>query len=451
MCFRGWLVGLSAVLSFASLAQAEEAPPPAAEPDRPRLTWKVEAKAHYRDSDANFFPVQVPPQVELPPGFQPGLQTVDPGEHFEVSTFTLLLDATWGESLAGHAKVDAIDLYDRNPTSEDHRLDVDELWIRFGRASETALLPERPGVYAKVGKFAKFERQNDRHLESYGLVSTAFNRFEDMGLELGADLGRYLYVKASATAGNPVFFRDPNALAGDNGTPFFEQNPIPAEGPPLGSGVLILYDAEVEDLDVDGDLEIGAGLGGRWASEGGLHGVDVLLWGYRRKLAETVKLEGTFYGGDLDLLNGPLNSFGLPIEGDEKEEVGANVWLYWGGLSFFGQYVDSELASLERKAFEGELAYRLELPLVWALSGRQLFPALAPAVRYSKLDPDFRPDRRFPAPSVGWEWEKLDYGLRVEVVEGVDLTLEYADHTMVLFSGREVDNNELLATLRWKR
>ena len=31
----------------------------------------------------------------------------------------------------------------------------------------------------------KFERQNDRHLESYGLVSTAFNRFEDFGVEAG--------------------------------------------------------------------------------------------------------------------------------------------------------------------------------------------------------------------------------------------------------------------------
>ena len=37
------------------------------------------------------------------------------------------------------------------------------------------------------------------------------------------DLGRHVYVKVSATQGNPVFIRDPNALAGDNGTPVFRR------------------------------------------------------------------------------------------------------------------------------------------------------------------------------------------------------------------------------------
>ena len=46
-------------------------------------------------------------------------------------------DATWGELLAAHAKIDAIDLYDRNPTSGDKELDVDEAWIRFGRETES--------------------------------------------------------------------------------------------------------------------------------------------------------------------------------------------------------------------------------------------------------------------------------------------------------------------------
>ncbi len=413
------------------------------------LSWGIEGKAHYRDSELTRAPVTLPPQVPTPPGGA-FLETVDEGEHFEVSVLTLFLDAVWGESLAAHAKLDAIDLYDRNPTSEDHKFDVDEVWIRFGRESQPAVVPERPGVYVKVGKMPKWERQNDRHLESYGLVSTAFNRFEDAGIELGADLGRHVYLRLSATQGNPLFIRDPNALAGDNGTSFF-LTPAPGQTrPPLQSGFPIFYDAEVEDVDSDGDLELGGGLGFRTSWGTGADGLDVLVWTYRRELAEEVDLNGTFYGGDLDLLRGPLDLFALPITGNDKEEIGGNLWLYLGGLSVFAQYVDQDLAGLERTGIEGEVAYRFELPVIWGLAGRQLFPTIAPAFRYSKLDPDYRTPPGFPAPSVAWDWEKLDYGLRVEIVEGVDVTLEYAANTFTLFSGRELTNDELLATLRFR-
>ena len=432
-----------------ALAQDDEGGDEAAADRRPRVRVGFEAKAHYRDSDENRFPVPFPftPDM-LPPGAEQGfMETVDPGEHLELSTFTLLLDADWGEAIVAHVKVDFIDLYDRNPTSSDRELDVDEAWVRFGREAEPAILPERSGAYAKIGKFPKFERQDDRHLESYGLVSTAFNRFEDMGVEFGADLGRHLYVKGSATQGNPVFLRDPNALAGDNGTPESErENPDPE----LGTGITILYDAEVEDLDVDGDLELGAGIGLRWADDGGVNGVDLLLWGYERELAETVGIEGSFYGGDLDLLRGPLNLFPFPITGNDKREVGANLWLYLGGFSFFGQYVDQDLAGLVRTGYEAEAAWRFELPLVAASGGRQLFPAIAPAVRFSRLDPDFAAPRITPSPSWAWEWDKFDVGVRLTLVDGIDLTAELALNDFVLGSGAERSNDELLVTLRWR-
>ena len=430
-------------------AQEEEA-------GRPRVSVGFEGKAHFRASDHNRFPVNFPFSLVpglLPPGqTQAFLETVNEGSHFEISTLTLLLDATWGDGLSAHAKIDAIDLYDRNPTSTDRKIDVDEAWIRFGVEPQAATLPGRGGVYLKIGKFAHFERQNDRHLESYGLVSTAFNRFEDAGAELGLSLGRHVYVKLSATQGNPVFLRDPNALAGDNGTPVFRQ---PNPDPELKSGIVMLYDAEVEDLDVDGDLELGGGVGVRFADEAGRNGVDVLAWAYRRKLADRVELEGTFYGGDLDLLDGPglpppFPDTTLPISGDDKEEVGANVWVYFGGLSVFGQYVDQELAGLGRTGIEGEAAWRFELPLVWAVGERQLFPAVAPAVRYSQMDHDFRGHPLTSAPSLAWDWKKLDYGVRLTLFEGVDLTLEYADNRFTLASGAERENNEALATLRWK-
>lgn len=419
--------------------------------------WRLgfEIKSNFRDSDSNTFRSPFPFTPALVPVGRDRvlLETVDSGRHFEVSNLTLFLDTDWGPRFRAHGKIDLIDRYDRNPTSSDKEVDVDELWLRFGRETEPAILPERAGAYLKFGKFAHFERQDDRHLESYGLVSTAFNRFEDEGLEVGLDFGRHLYLKASYTQGNPVFIRDPNALAGDNGTPAFEELP---PDPELWSGVVILYDAEVESPDFD-QPEVGAGLGVRFGDEAGRRGVDFLLWGCRRELADTVDLHGTFYGGDLDLLDGPqlpppFPPASLPLRGDQKSEVGANVWVYFEGLSFFGQYVDQEIAGMTRTGYEGELAWKFDLPLVWGIAGRQLFPSIAPAVRYSRLDPDFDGGGPFPAPSVRWEWTKIDAGLRLGVIDGLDATVEYADHSFFVPAlGQSHSNNELLVTLRFRR
>lgn len=408
-----------------------------------------EGRMHFRESDGNRIPVNFPFSPEmLPPGVEQGaMETVNEGSHLELSVLTLRVDARWSEALEAHAKIDFIDLHDRNPTSEDDEVDVDELWVRFGRETEPALEAERSGAYLKLGKFPKFERQDDRHLESYGLVSTAFNRMEDIGLELGVDAGRHFYFKAQVTQGNPVFLRDPNALAGDNGIAELLQ---PNPDPELKSGITIPYDADVEDVDVDGDLELGAGLGLRFSNASGSRGADFLVWGYQRDLAETVDFKGTFYGGDLDLLRGPLNGFSFPITSAEKEEVGANLWLYLGGFSFFGQWVEQDLAGLDRTGLEGEAAWRIDLPLRFAVGGRQLFPWIAPAVRFSELDPDFAPPPITPSPSFAWDWEKIDVGIRLAILEGIDLTVEYAANTLTLVSGAERDNDELLTTLRWR-
>jgi hypothetical protein len=431
------------------LAAQEEAAQEEEPSLKPKLEFGFEAKAHYRDSDLNRFAVPfIFPETFLPRGQTQGFEeTVNAGSHLEVSTVTLLVDATWGDGLAAHGKIDFIDLYDRNPTSSDKKTDVDEAWLRFGIEPEPATLAPRWGAYLKIGKFPKFERQDDRHLESYGLVSTAFNRFEDTGAELGVSLGRHVYVKATATQGNPLFIRDPNALAGDHGIPA-QLRDFP--DPELKTGIVLLYDAEVEDLDVDGDLELGGGLGVRFADEGGVNGVDVLAWSYQRTLAETVELEGTFYGGDLDLLNGPFDLFPYATRGDEKKETGANVWVYFGGLSFFGQLVDQEIAGLPRTGLEAELAWRFDLPLWLSIGERQLLTFVAPAVRYSELDNDFRNPPKTPSPSLAWDWKKLDAGLRVGVIPGADLTVEYADHEFILGNGAKRENNEFLTTFRWR-
>lgn len=452
----GLVAGLGAPWVLAAQPEAEGAPPAVVEPAAGgewwrRLDFGLEGRVHYRDSDLNRFPVNFPfPPEQLPPGAERAfLETVNEGSHLEASTLTLLVDGRWAEAVTSHAKIDIIDLHDRNPTSTDREIDVDELWIRFGRETEPAVREEKSGAYLKIGKMPKFERQDDRHLESYGLVSTAFNRFEDFGLELGADLGPHFYVKATVTQGNPVFLRDPNALAGDNGTP--DRGPaVLNPDPALKSGIVILYDTEVEDIDVDGDLEVGAGLGLRFATADGRRGVDLLAWGYERTLAETVDLNGTFYGGDLDLLRGPENRFPFPITSDNKREVGANLWLYLGGFSLFAQYVDQDLAGLGRIGYEAEAAWAFDLPLKWAVGGRQLFPYIQPAVRFSRLDPDFRSPPVTPSPSFSWKWDKLDFGVRIGIVSGVDVTLEYAVNDFILGSGAEAENDEALATLRFR-
>ncbi|HXT51505.1 MAG TPA: hypothetical protein VN811_10715, partial [Thermoanaerobaculia bacterium] len=272
-------------------------------------------------------------------------------------------------------------------------------------------------------------------------------RFEDVGVELGVDLGRYLYLKGSYTRGNPVFLRDPNALAGDNGT---EANLADPPHPALNSGVPIIYDAEVEEAGSGGHEETGAGLGLRLSNEDGSRRADLLAFGYQRTLAPRVEMEGSLYGGDLDLLDVPFGTF-PGLDGDEKKEAGGNLWVYLGGFSFFGQYVDQEIAGLGRTGYEGEVAWRFELPLFASLAGQQLFPSIAPSFRYSKLDPDFLnpPPGRTPAPSFAWEWEKTDAGIRIGIVPGTDLTIEKSHNRFLTVRGWKT-YDELLTTLRWR-
>jgi len=409
----------------------------------------IEAKAHYRYSERNRFAVPFPftPDM-LPPGEEQGfMETVEPGGHFEVSVVSLIASIARGEHFAAHTRIDFIDRHDRNPTSGDRRVDIDQLWLRWGREFVPAQPADGFGGYLKVGKFGKFERQDDRHLESYGLVSTAFNRFEDLGLEFGADLGPGFYLKGSVTQGNPLFMRDPNALAGDNGTDVLLR---PNPQPELNTGIPILYDAEIEGLDFDGEPEYGAAAGFRHADRSGRRAFDVMLFGYRGELEETVSLKGTFYGGDLDLLRGPANAFPYPaLSGNNRREYGVNLRAYLDDFSVFAQYVDQKIASLPRSGLEVEAAWTFELPLVWAFRGRQLFSHVQPAVRYSRLDNDFANPEITPFPAGAWDWEKIDIGLRLTILPGLDLTAEYADNSFVTAGGTG-RNDEWLVTLRWR-
>lgn len=445
--------GLSNSLARVLLCAAMLTVAPAALSQDEARSWRTdfgfETRLHYRDSDLNRFAVNFPftPDM-LPPGQDQGfMETVDPGGHFEVSVISLIANIARGDRFLAHARVDFVDRYDRNPTSGDRKIDIDQLWLRWGREIAPALPADGFGGYVKLGKFEKFERQDDRHLESYGLVSTAFNRFEDLGAEFGLDLDGHFYLKGSITQGNPLFIRDPNALAGDNGIDALRR---PNPDPELKTGIPILYDAEIEGLDFDGNPELGAAAGYRWADASGRRSFDAMLFGYHGKLEETVSLHGTFYGGDLDVLRGPANQFPYPaLSGNDRKEYGINLRAYIGDLSLFGQYVDQEIASLPRSGLELEAAWSLELPLVWAIEGRQLFSHIQPAIRFSRLDNDFANPEITPFPSGAWDWEKVDIGVRLTILPGLDLTAEYADNKLFTAGGK-ASNDEWLVTLRWR-
>lgn len=407
------------------------------------LRYQVEVRGHLRDSEQAKFPTLFPfPPSHLPVGDTSAfLETVDEGQHAEISLISL--SGLWdiNDKLSFQFKLDAIDKYDRNPTSGDRKFDVDSAFLRYGDHFAATKIPDSPGFYAQIGKFKKFEQQRERRTESYGVVSTAFNRFEDSGIEAGFDLPNGLYGKLSWTTGNPVFMRDPNALAGDNGT---NDRRVPPENPDprLKSGIVMLYDAEIEDFDLGDTPEIGAALGYRWLSADGQQSLDLMAFGYERDIEEGVSLHGTFYGADIDLFDlGEVPGAAgirLPYSGNDKTEKGMNIWYYNGNFSLFGQYVDQEIADLDRDGYEIELSYVIETPIT-----------LTPVIRYSELNNDFEGTPQYPAPSVWWDWKRIDYGLNADITDNLRLILEYADNRF-LRNGRWESNDEILLTLRWQ-
>ena len=404
-----------------------------------RVRVSTELRLGARWSEDDRFPLSFPFPPEFVPVGEPNvaMQTVSPGPSLEINKASLLLDVDLPRGIAAHTKIDFVDLYDRNPTSTDKWVDVDEAWIAFGKRYPS--LAPLPGTsfYGLLGKAPKFERQPFRRLDSYGLVSTAFNRMPDLQVQAGGSLGQHVYFFGQVSNGNPLFMRDPNALAGDNGTAL-----PPTPDPHLHTGFPILYEAEVEDLAFDGRMEYGGGAGLRWAPTGGKVGIDLLGYYYRTRLSQRARLNGTFYEGDLDILD--VGGMSLPTSGDRREEMGGNVDLRLGELSAFGQVVKEKVAGLPRLGFEVEAAYRLAIGDMGDPGA--LFTAIQPAVRFSRIDNGFVAPPGYPAPSLAWDWTKIDFGLRLTIIRNLDLTVEYSHND--IGAKRKIHHDEALATLR---
>lgn len=406
-------------------------------------TWehRLEVRGGYRWSEDE----QHPTRFQFPPGFLgPGqtgaLATPDPGGHFELNTAELQLDLGYGDWMAARAKVRFGGLHRRNPTTSDRKIDADELFVRFGPKPEFLDRPAGTTFFLQAGKAPRMERQPLRLLESYGVASTSFNRFEDVQAIVGGTVGRNLYWRVAAANGNPLFFRDANALAGDNGTPGMNERPPVLD---LQPGFPILYNAETEDLFFSTDhVQFGQAVGYRWEREDQTLGFDLIAFHYRRSMSDRDDLTGTFYGGDIDLLDGPFNGGGLPLKSRTKEEYGARLYSEWHNATFIAQFTKQNVAGLQREGWEAETGYRFPLNLGWIES-------IQPAVRASGLTNRFVGNALIqPAPSMWWQWTKFDAGVRVGLKRGLDLTVEYTRHN--IGSRNKLHLREVLATVRWR-
>ena len=443
----GWTMALccSAAMAAAQEPAASPEPEPVPAEQGPRFHLGGELKTHFRDAKA----LAVLDEFPFPPSFRPNNdatiqifeRTVAPQPSFDISTVTLRGEGELSSAVSAKIEVHFLELYSRNPTSSDDRIAVREAWVLVGHRPETLREAHGSSAYVQVGLAPRFSKQMTRRLESYGLWGTAVGRFEQPQLQVGGILGSHVYWRGMVGNGNPVFFRDPNALAGDNGTP--ERVPG-AVNPIYESGFPILYDAKFQDLNPSGTFEWGAGLGLRAAGE--RSAVDVLGWYFKRGLQDVVRIRGTFYSGDIKLLKGVFVP--LPFSGHDKHELGLNLEARLGGGRLYAQYVDQEIASLPRRGLEAELAWRLPLNGLFLVGESPVGNWIQPVIRVSTIDNRFVTPREFPAPSVGWDWKKYDLGLRVGLVREVDLTAEYSRNDVTLPSGEKIHPDELLITLR---
>lgn len=396
--------------------------------------YRFELRGNFRDSHEERFALKFPfPPEFLPVGQTVGFeQTVDPGRHAELSVAQVRLDLAYRQLLTAHVQFHGQDKYRRNPTSEDRKTDFDELWVRLGPKPEFLERPSGTSAFVQFGKFPHMERQPIRLLESYGVASTAFNRFEDVGVMAGGSFGQNLYWRLTGTSGNPLYFRDTNALAGDNGVKALLQLPHP--DPRLKSGFPIFYNAETEGYALKTkQMQFGQAVGYRWQNDAQTFGFDAIAFHYRRAMPFEEHLTGTFYGADIDLLDGPDGAgISLPIHGNRKEETGARVYMEWQHLTAIGQFTKQQIAGLHRQGEEVEIGYQ--------------FGRVQPAIRWSALQNSFKGPRTFVAPSVWWNWIKIDYGVRVNIIRNTDLTVERARHNIA--APVKLDLGETLVTLR---
>jgi len=435
----------------ATMARAQSPPPspppaepsPSTEPEPFHLWGEIKTNArHSRFLETRIFtPTGPGPFTFTPTGFQ---RTPDAGTALELQNVTLGAEGDLGLGVAAKVELHVLDLYNRNPTSSDDRLFVRQAWIRFGQKAEALRWAPESRLFVLAGVAPRFSKPTVRALESYGMWLTAVGRFEMPQIQLGGALGRRAYWRAQMGKGNPLYYRDTNVLAGDNGT----RASTLTRSPTYETGFPILYDAKADDLDTHGQFEWGVGLGARRVRPEPAHGLeaDALGWYFHRRLADSVTLRGTSSLGDLEVLRG--QGYPLPFEGRDKSEAGLNLAARYTRWRLDAQLVRQDIAKLVRRGFDAELSALFRLPGLFLVGETPVGNWIRPVVRVSIIDNLFVAPVTYPDLSVAWDWRKYDVGLRMGLLRDVDLTVEYSRHDMIVPRVGTLHPDEFLVTLR---
>ncbi|MFI5027098.1 MAG: hypothetical protein ACHQCI_10170, partial [Solirubrobacterales bacterium] len=145
---------LSLVLAPAPLRAQAATPAEPADGDGFKLRISGELKTHLRWSEEDRFPLAFPFPPDFVPQGQPNvaLETVAPGTSLEVSRALVNLDVEMPREISGHVQIGFLNLYDRNPTSTDHTVEVREAWVAFGKKRGSLEPLAGSSLYARVGK-----------------------------------------------------------------------------------------------------------------------------------------------------------------------------------------------------------------------------------------------------------------------------------------------------------
>jgi hypothetical protein len=431
------------ILAIALPATTAGAQSPPSEPEPFHLWGEIKTNARHSPflETRIFTPTGPGPFRFVPTGFQ---RTPDAGTALELQNVTLGAEGDLGLGVAAKVELHVLDLYNRNPTSADDRIFVRQAWIRFGQKAEALRWAPESRLFVLAGLAPRFSKPTVRALESYGMWLTAVGRFEMPQIQVGGALGRRAYWRAQVGKGNPLYYRDTNVLAGDNGT----RPSTLTRSPTYETGFPIFYDAKADDLDTHGQLEWGMGLGARRVRPEPAHGleVDALGWYFHRRLADSVTLRGTSDLGDLEVLRG--SGYPLPFEGRDKSEAGLNLATRYGRWRLDAQLVRQDIAKLVRRGFDAELSALIRLPGLFLVGETPIGNWIRPVVRVSIIDNLFDAPVTYPALSVDWDWRKYDLGLRMGLLRDVDLTVEYSRHDMIVPTVGTLHPDEVLLTLR---
>lgn len=411
---RAASIALLLFLSVPAAAQQAEQPPPVAEEPEP-FRFGGEIKAGFRwsqEQQSSIFGANN--QIA---GF---MRTPDVGSSFEIQHLAISGEGFVTSGVFAKFEVRLLDLYNRNPTSTDEMVFVRQAFVRFGDKPELLSGSMGSKAYALFGMAPRFSKQITRRLETYGLWGTAVGRFEQPQLEIGAPIGPHFYARAMIGSGNPLFMRDTNVLAGDN----LSEAAVNPKAT-YGFGFPIFYDAKVTEINVGANPEKGFGLGAHFGG-GDKPGVDILAWYFGRRLANTARLRGTDYPGELAVLRGA--GFPIPTSGEKRHEWGINVQGKVSGLRLFAQWVDQDLAGASRYGIEAEAAWIFQLPGLFLVGESPFGNWIQPSFRYSWIENRFGAPRSYPRLAVQWPWKKYDIGVRMGLVRNVDLTAEYTIH-----------------------